>query len=130
MDTSIEPSAAPKKNSEMASPNGVPARANAGKISAKANPVTPTRGLLPKREQSGPVSSIEAMDPTPIHRSSRPSVPLLTPSRDFTKGTKGAQAAMLKPLTKKAMRVASRVAGVSALGMREATCTLRPPWRP
>ena len=48
-----------------------------------------------------------------MHSSSSPSTPSSIPKRDLAKGTRGAQQAMPKPATKKARRVASRVADVS-----------------
>ena len=64
-----------------------------------------------------PVRSIATTEPMPRLSSSSPSTPSSTPSRVFANGTSGAQHAMPKPATRKASRVARRVAGRSAEDM-------------
>ncbi len=65
--------------------------------------ITERQPNLPVRK---PVSGIASMEPAPIQSSNRPSEPSSMPMRALAKGTSGAQAAMPRPATKKARRVA------------------------
>ncbi|MNP54757.1 hypothetical protein D3C76_1493380 [compost metagenome] len=100
------PIAAPNSSSANAMPRVVFISTSSGKSMHSAKPASKITGRQPNLPVRKPVSGIASIEPAPMHSSNRPREPSSMPMRALAKGTRGAQAAMPKPATKKASRVA------------------------